>query len=149
VLCAPWRAVLGACDHSLYLAGLTGEGKTELAALAQQHFGRQLDARHLPGSWISTGNSLEALASAAKDALLVVDDFAPEGGPQDVQRLHREASRLLRAQGNRSGRDRLRPDGELRPPRAPSGLRRVWALSARRHTTISIPSRILPNSFTI
>ena len=44
-----------------------GTFKTELAALAQQHYGAGLDARHLPGSWSSMGNSLEALAFAAKD----------------------------------------------------------------------------------
>jgi len=122
VYCGLWRSVLGPCDHSLHLTGRTGEGKTELAALAQQHFGAGLDARNLPGSWSSTGNSLEALAFAAKDGLLVVDDFAPEGGVYDVQRQHREAARLLRAQGNRSGRGRLRPDGELRPTKPPRGL---------------------------
>ena len=35
----------------------------------------------------------------AKDAVFVVDDFAPGGTVADVQRLHREADRLLRAQG--------------------------------------------------
>lgn len=122
LLCAVFRAPLGATDFSLHVAGQTGEGKSELAALAQQHFGAGLDARHLPGSWSSTGNSLEVLAFAAKDALLVVDDFAPDGTRYDVQRLHREAARLLRAQGNRSGRGRLRPDGTLRPVKAPRGL---------------------------
>jgi hypothetical protein len=34
---------------------------------------------HLPGAWASTGNSLEALAFHAKDALIVIDDFAPQG----------------------------------------------------------------------
>ena len=119
---AIWRSVVGACDFSLHLAGLTGAGKTELAVLAQQHFGAGMDSRNLPGTWSSTGNSLEALAFTAKDALLLVDDFAPEGPAYEVQRQHAEASRLLRAQGNRSGRGRLRPDGTLRPVKAPRGL---------------------------
>ena len=122
VYCGVWRPVLGPSDHSQHLTGRTGEGKTELAALAEQHFGPRLDSRNLPGSWSSTGNSLEALAFSAKDVLLVVDDFAPEGSAYDVQRQHREAARLLRAQGNRSGRGRLRPDGELRPTKMPRGL---------------------------
>lgn len=117
-----WRSVLGPSDHSLHVTGRTGEGKSELSALAQQHFGPGLDARNLPGSWSSTGNSLEVLAFAAKDGLLVVDDFAPEGTAFDVQHQHRDAARLLRAQGNRSGRGRLRPDGELRPTKTPRGL---------------------------
>ena len=120
--CAVWRSVLGAADFGFHVAGQTNEGKTELAALAEQHFGPGLDARHLPGSWSSTGNSLEVLAFAAKDALLVVDDFAPEGTTFDVQRLHREAARLIRAQGNLAGRNRLRADGSLRAVKYPRGL---------------------------
>jgi hypothetical protein len=121
LLGAVYRAVLAAADYTLHLSGLTGTGKTELAALAQQHHGAGLDARHLPGSWASTANSLESLAFAAKDALLVVDDFAPGGGVADVARMHREADRLLRAQGNRSGRARCRTDGTVRPARPPRG----------------------------
>ena len=120
--CAIWRAVLGQADFSVHLSGPTGVGKTELAALAQQHFGPEMDARHLPASWSSTGNSLEVLAFQAKDVLLVVDDFAPTGSVADIQRYHRDADRLLRAQGNNAGRQRLRPDATLKPSRYPRGL---------------------------
>ncbi len=122
LLAATYRAVLGATDHSLHLAGPTGVLKTELAALVQQHFGAAMDSRGLPGSWSSTGNLLEAIAFAAKDAVLVVDDFAPTGSIGDVQRLHRDADRLLRAQGNSSGRGRMRADTSLRPAKPPRGL---------------------------
>src|SRR5215208_7252334 len=37
------RAALGESDFSLHLSGPTGEGKSELAALMQQHFGVNLD----------------------------------------------------------------------------------------------------------
>src|SRR6185503_10786184 len=104
----------GSCDFGLQVTGPTGVFKSELAALAQQHFGAGLDARHFPGSWSSTGNALEATAFALKDAIMVVDDFAPCGSTSDVQRLHREADRLLRAQGNHSGRQRMRADSSLR-----------------------------------
>jgi hypothetical protein len=119
---AIWRAPLGITDFSVHLVGQTGEGKTEAAALCQQHFGPRMNARSLPGSWMSTGNSLEILAFSAKDALLVVDDFAPGGTRFDVQRQHREAARLLRAKGNQSGRGRLRPDGTARPVKEPRAL---------------------------
>ena len=109
VLAAPYRAVLGDADFSVHFVGATQRFKTEAATLAQQHHGAELDARHLPGSWSSTGNSLEALCFAAKDALVVVDDFSPGGSTSDVQRSHREADRVLRAQGNKSGRGRLHP----------------------------------------
>jgi hypothetical protein len=116
------RAALGSADLSVHLAGPSGAGKTELAALAQQHFGPALDARNLPGSWSSTANALERIAFDAKDALLVIDDFAPGGAVQDIQRLHREADRILRAQGNRSGRGRMRSDGSLQEAKPPRGL---------------------------
>jgi hypothetical protein len=121
ILGAAYRAVLGTADFAPHLAGPTGVGKTELGALAQQHWGARLDARHLPGSWSSTANSLESLAFAAADALLAVDDFCPGGTTADVARVHREADRLLRAQGNRAGRGRCRPDGTVRPARPPRG----------------------------
>jgi Domain of unknown function (DUF3854)/Domain of unknown function (DUF927) len=119
---AIWRAVLGEADVSVHLAGPTGTGKTQLAALAQQHFGADFDARHLPGSWLSTGNALEALAFSAKDVLLVIDDFAPGGTTADIARCHREADRVLRAQGNLAGRGRLRADSTMRPTKPPRGL---------------------------
>src|SRR5437867_2728114 len=77
LLAAVYRAVLAPCDFSLHVCGHTGFFKTEVAALCQQHYGAGLDARHLPASWLSTGNALEAVAFTAKDALLVVDDFSP------------------------------------------------------------------------
>src|SRR5205807_530775 len=117
-----YRAALGGTDFSLHLPGPSGAGKSELAALAQRHFGAGMDARRLPGSWSSTANALEALAFAAKDAVLVVDDFAPTGAAGDAERIHREADRILRAQGNASGRLRMRADGSLRAVRAPRGL---------------------------
>jgi hypothetical protein len=141
LFCAPWRAVLGPCDFALHLAGPTGVFKSELAALVQQHFGAALDARHLPGSWHSTDNALEGLLFAAKDALIVVDDFAPSGGPHDIARWHSRADRVLRAQGNNAGRARMRADGSLRPPKPPRGqtistgeeVPRGQSLRARTH----------------
>ncbi len=122
LLASVYRAVLGSCDFAVHILGQTGVFKSECAALLAQHFGAELDARHLPASWASTGNSLEAIAFAAKDTLLPVDDFAPAGSAADVARLHREAERLLRAQGNAAGRQRMRADGTIRPARPPRGL---------------------------
>ena len=122
LLATAYRAVLGGTDFSIHLSGRTGTFKSEAAALVQQHFGAGLDARHLPASWSSTANALEGLAFLAKDAVLVVDDFCPAGSSGDVQRLHRDADRLLRGQGNHAGRQRMRADSSLRPPRPPRGL---------------------------
>lgn len=117
-----WRAVMGTSPFSLHLVGPTGAGKTVLASLIQQHWGSALDSQHLPGSWSSTGNALEAMAFAAKDALIAVDDFAPGGTSSDLARYHHEADRLFRAQGNNAGRGRMRSDGSLRPAKPPRGL---------------------------
>lgn len=87
---AVYRAVLGSVDFSLHLVGETGQGKTTVAALLQQHYGKSMDARHLPTSWGSTANALEALTFIAKDALIVVDDLVFGGTPLDVQRAQRE-----------------------------------------------------------
>ena len=125
VLGAVYRAPLGEpspIDFSLHLTGPTGAFKTELAALAQAHFGAAFNGRCLPASWADTANMLEKKAFLAKDAVLVVDDFAPTGTTADVQRLHREADRLFRAAGNRSGRARMRADGGSRPTYYPRGL---------------------------
>jgi hypothetical protein len=122
LLAAVYRAVLGDSDFSLCLAGPTGCFKSEAAALCQQHFGATMDSRHFPANWSSTANALELLAFTAKDAVLGVDDFCPAGSTSDMQRQHREADRLLRGQGNRSGRQRLRADASLRPAKPPRGL---------------------------
>ena len=122
LLAAAYRAPLGPFDQSLHLAGPTGVGKSELAALIQQHYGAEFDRTHLPASWSSTDNALEALAFTAKDVLLVIDDFCPTGTQYDVGHMHRKADRVIRAQGNRSGRQRLTSESALMPTRPPRGL---------------------------
>src|SRR5262245_47477428 len=116
---AVYRAPIGGSDITVALWGRTGHGKSELAALAQQHFGAGMDARHLPVAWSSTGNTLEAVASAAKDAVLVVDEYVPGESQSDRARMQGAAERLIRAAGNASGRGRMRPDGTLRRARPP------------------------------
>jgi hypothetical protein len=119
---ATWRAVLAPADFLLHIAGPTGTGETELAALYQQHFGAGLDSRNLPTSWVSTPNAIEGLGFHAKDSLMVVDDFAPTGSSSDIQRHHREADRVFRAQGNNAGRQRMRADASLRPEKKSRAL---------------------------
>ena len=94
-----FRAPIGSCDFSDFACGESGAFKSEMAALCEQHFGAEMTRLNLPANWSSTGNSNETLAFAAKDALLVVDDFAPSGNAADVQRANREADRLLRRKG--------------------------------------------------
>lgn len=106
-------------DMALWLEGLTGSMKSTLAALFLSHFG-SFDRTTLPGSWSSTPNQLERRAFALKDVLFVIDDFAPSA--LDRRELDQKASRLIRAQGNLSGRGRLRSDLSERPTMPPRGL---------------------------
>jgi hypothetical protein len=122
LLAATYRAALGTADFSVVLAGTTGVGKSELTALPQQHHGPAMDARHLPASWESTENALERQAFVAKDALLTIDDFKPKGGPGKVNALHLKADRVLRGQGNNTGRARLDANLSERPATPPRGL---------------------------
>jgi Domain of unknown function (DUF3854)/Domain of unknown function (DUF927) len=107
---AVWRACLGRLDFGLHIMGMSGVGKSELTALAQQHYGAGFDRTHLPGNWFSTENALEMLAFQAKDMLLVIDDFCPKGKAADISAMHQKADRLFRALGNGSSRGRLRRD---------------------------------------
>src|SRR5262249_34281042 len=117
-----YRAALGPVDFSLSLVGKTGVGKSELTALGQQHYGAAMNRLSLPGNWSSTPNALEGLAFLAKDALLVIDDFKPGGSKSEIDGWHSKAERVLRAQGNASGRGRCWADGTVRAERPPRGL---------------------------
>lgn len=122
LLGAVYRSVLGDSDFSVHLCGPTGVFKTCLAAVTQAHFGSGFNERNLPGNWSSTGNSLEAVAFAAKDVLIVIDDFGPISSSYERAQQQRLAERIFRAQGNLSGRLRMNADTSLRPPKPPRGL---------------------------
>ena len=121
LLAAVYRAPFGKVDFSVFLSGKTGVFKTALAALCQQHFGATMDASRLPANFASTANAIQSLAFHAKDALLVVDDFAPTGSQRDSE-LNQVAERLFRSTGNQQGRSRLGSDGQVRAPKPPRAL---------------------------
>jgi Toprim domain len=108
-------------DFAVWLLGPSGSLKSELAALAQSHFGR-FDRKTLPATWTSTENSLEARLFALKDVLAVVDDYAPLTDARAQTDLERRAQRVLRGVGNHSARGRLRADLSAHPDRPPRGL---------------------------
>jgi hypothetical protein len=114
-----WRAPFGRIESVLWLTGKTGTFKSEIAALAQQHFGREMDARHLPESWASTANAIEATLFSAKDAVVVVDDYAPGTTRGSRHELETKADRVLRGAGNGAGRGRLTADAKQCPERPP------------------------------
>ena len=99
-----------------------------------------MEASCLPANFSSTGNALESLAFSAKDALLVVDDFVPIGGPGDGV-LQGLAERLFRAAGNHQGRSRMGGDGRLHAAHPPRGL--VLATGEQVPRGQSIRARLL------
>jgi hypothetical protein len=125
-----FSSVIGRADFTLWLYGQTGTFKTALAVIIQAFWGAGFKADELktilPGSWLSSGGSLEFVAHAAKDMLCVIDDFKPTTR-QERDKLYRDADRLLRAQGNNTGRQRLTSDIRLRKTYSPRGLILVTA----------------------
>jgi hypothetical protein len=77
---------------------------------------------HPPDTWESTANTLERLAFLAKDILLWIDDYAPQPSAKEMHEQERKAQRVIRAQGNLSGRGRMRADISLRPQYYPRGV---------------------------
>jgi hypothetical protein len=118
---ACYRAPLGGAHFGLHLAGSTGRGKSVSQALMQAHWGGDWTFEHLPGSWQSTKTALEILTFAAKDAVLCIDDFAPDGTKLDQARLQGTMAHIFRSAGNGSSRDRAIDGGKSlqasRPPR--------------------------------
>jgi hypothetical protein len=126
VAAAAWRAPLAEfapVTFSLFEAGATGTLKSALTGVAQAHWGaRWGDGFHFPANWSGTANSIEKMSFHAKDALFVIDDFAPAGTRYAVDALHEKTERLMRAQGNSAGRSRLSSDTTQRPTYWPRGL---------------------------
>ena len=110
------------CTVSLYLQGTTGTYKSAVVGVVQALFGKTFNGSNLPENWSSTGNAIEKKAALAKDAMFVVDDFVARGTQSDVARMHRDAERVLRSQGNQSGRDRMTSTTELRGANVPKGM---------------------------
>jgi hypothetical protein len=122
LLAAAYRAPLGESDITAAPWGRTGHFKTEAAILVQQHFGAGMDARHLPLSWVhDTANTIEHVLSVGKDIVTVVDEYVHGETPAGRATMQTKVERVIRAQGNASGRGRMRADTTLRPPRPPRG----------------------------
>jgi hypothetical protein len=127
-------------DFAVWLVGPTGSLKSELAALAQRHFGA-FDRKSLPCSWASTSNALQEQLWVAKDALVVIDDFAPQADAHGQREQSRRAETVLRNIGNQAARGRLRADLSQRPVRPPRGL--VVCTGEDHPTTRSIIARLV------
>jgi hypothetical protein len=120
---APLSELLGAHrpDFVLALQGPTGAHKTELAALAQSHYG-PCDRLHLPASFKDTPATIEKVLFEAKDALVVVDDLHPAQNPAEANRMNEIYATLMRGVGNGRMRGRMRSDMTARPDYPPRAV---------------------------
>jgi hypothetical protein len=139
LLAGVYRAAFGDAGFSFFLVGRSGVFKSTLAALCQQHFGAAMNAARLPAGFSSTAYALQELAFLAKDALLVIDDFAPNG--MKDRTLESIAEKLFRAAGNQQGRSRMNQDGRPSGAHAPRAL--VLATSEEVPQGQSIRARLL------
>lgn len=125
LLASVFRSVLSEMlpiDFSIFIEGPSGTCKSELTAMVQAHFGAAFNRLSLPATWTSTENYLERQAFLSKDAILVIDDFSPQISLGAIGAMHQKAERVLRSQGNRAGRGRMKADGSLRAAFYPRGL---------------------------
>lgn len=106
---------------TLWYVGASGSFKSVLTALALCHFG-DFDYLHLPAAWRDTQNQLEKLLFLAKDIPLVIDDWAPGQDTSKARELEVKAEHIIRAQGNRQGKGRMKADTSLRISYVPRGL---------------------------
>jgi hypothetical protein len=122
LLAATLVPLFGPVDFALHLTGRTGTYKSEIMSLFQSHYGPQMDARHLPGSWSSTANAIEAQAFLAANCAFVVDDFVPQGTSWQIRAYQATADKIIRAQGNQAGRARLTDTSSLQTAMYPRGI---------------------------
>jgi hypothetical protein len=144
-----WRAPLACVLYPtvvLFLYGQTGKLKSTVAALFLSHFGGPFTKDNLPVSFLATENALERAAFLCRDAILVVDDYAPEKYPREAAALDRKANRLIRQVGNRATRTRCDSSVRLRPENLPNAL--VIATGEQLPLEVqSVGARILPVLF--
>ena len=106
---------------SLWLSGHTGSFKSVLAALALSHFG-DFNYLTLPASWRDTANRLEWAMAMLKDLPLVIDDWHPAPTATGARELEMKAELVIRGQGNKAGRGRLRADASPREKYVPRSM---------------------------
>lgn len=96
-------------NFTLWPIGPTGSLKSTMSALFLSHFGDFTELT-LPGQWSSTANALERRAFILKDLPFIIDDYAPQLDHRRANEMEAKAHRIIRAAGNRGGRQRLTGD---------------------------------------
>ncbi|MDO9160893.1 MAG: cell wall-binding protein [Methylococcaceae bacterium] len=108
LLAAVVRAPLGEChpiDFVVWLYGLTGSRKSEIAALAMAFYGG-FNSRRFPATWADTITDLKIKAHQSKDAIFSIDDYKPSVSKTEAEKLGKKAEDFLRGTGNQGGKGR-------------------------------------------
>ena len=103
------------------LIGQQGTHKTGVAALFLNHFGR-FGIRGMPANFTSTKNAIRNSAFAAKDTMLVIDDYFPASSLQERKRMEDIMQTLSRAFGDKAVRGRLNADLSAQAAKPARGL---------------------------
>lgn len=109
----------------LWISGETGSFKTTLAMLTLSFFGDFNSSTNPPASFRDTVNSIEVKSYRLKDSLLIIDDYHPENTVGARNKMGNIAEGVLRAYGDRVGRNRLTSSIELRKEYPPRGMAMV------------------------
>lgn len=105
----------------LWFYGPSQTRKTSLSSAFNSHFGHVTHG-NIPAEWRDTPARLETKLFAAKDCLLIIDDYCPQQNASDQQRMDSNVHASIRAIGNRKGRGRSRPDMTARPEKPPRAM---------------------------
>lgn len=117
-----WASVLGGIDYSIYVTGQSGTRKSEITSLMQAFFGAGFNRLALPSSFVDSALAILLKAFRAKDAVMVIDDFAPNGQKNHDDKLHTTAETVFRAAGNAAGRTTAKVDHSERGAKPPRGM---------------------------
>lgn len=120
-LCEFLDQILAPPSFVTALIGEHGTHKTTIASLFINHFGR-FGIRGMPANFTGTMNALRNKAFAAKDTLLVVDDYFPTGSLQKRKEMENMMQLLSRAFGDKANRDRLNADLTTQAAKPARGL---------------------------
>lgn len=114
-----WRSILGPSQASIHLAGGPGSGKSELASIAQRHFGAKMSRRALPMSWrMASDNVMARARNTIGDAVLTIDDLLVRGA-RDEEKIAERVDAVFRGGWNGQGMERLTREGAVRTARPP------------------------------
>ena len=125
-MCAAPLTSIRSLNTLIWVFGTTTTGKSIIAHLALAFFapGAITVRKFNPMiGWNSTVTTLEAAMFMAKDAPLVIDDYAPQFlSKHEADKLKECADRIIRSLGNRMARGRSRSDESVRRVRNPRAL---------------------------